>query len=357
VVGVVAELEGEVTYRVGESDFKEPLSVGQEVRAEWTLHTGPGSRITVTLSNGHTWALAAGLSKRLSEVEALTLAPVREGFLARASDLGAGRGKDRTAAAGLYHERHMAQKAAPTRINVDLDEKTSAPSDEPAPEEVAPGLANEDTGGAPPAQAPAVPAAPLEEPGRREASKTGTLRRPQPTTAPKPDPKALEQLTGSSVGAPGGGHVTGAGGASLPPQKVSGVGAQPKPAPPPPPRLPPTTGQAPTRGPGPKDSRGAKVETADAPDLQQKPSDKQVREALAPFMRRLENILKKHGHKGNVTLVIHVNGSNGNVIRILVNGKAAEPPLFRELRRAVANAKLPRSQRNYSHTLHVSLAR
>ncbi len=129
VVGTILRVQGKVTYSLAPGGDRTPLTPGMKLRAEWTVHTGPGGGITAQLSNGHRWTLAGDLSKRISKIHALTLAPVKEGAVAQLSDLGAGGGKDRSAAAGLHQERTAGSKAAPTRApappsDAELDEVT-----------------------------------------------------------------------------------------------------------------------------------------------------------------------------------------------------------------------------------------
>ncbi len=141
VVGKVLSVRGTVTYSVEPGTKPKPLTPGMDLRAEWTVHTGRGAEVTARLTNGHLWVLSGDLSKRITKIRALTLAPVKEGAVAQLSDLGAIDGKDRSAAAGLHQERTAGSKAAPTRAprldkEHDLDERTKPPTDARSPNAV-----------------------------------------------------------------------------------------------------------------------------------------------------------------------------------------------------------------------------
>lgn len=165
VVGKVLSVRGMVTYSLGPGGERKPLTPGMKLLAEWTVHTGPESEVTARLSNGHRWNLAGDLSKRVSEISALTLAPVKVGAVAHLSDLGASGGKDRSAAAGLHQERAAAGKASPSR--------TPRPAGEADLDEVAAPAATPTTAATKDKRAPA------RAPGTRAALKRPTRRAPR----------------------------------------------------------------------------------------------------------------------------------------------------------------------------------
>jgi len=141
VVGKVLSVRGTVTYSVDPGTKPKPLTPGMDLRAEWTVHTGRGAEVTARLTNGHLWVLSGDLTKRITKIRALTLAPVKQGAVAQLSDLGAIDGKDRSAAAGLHQERTAGSKAAPTRAprldkEHDLNERTKPPTDARPPNAV-----------------------------------------------------------------------------------------------------------------------------------------------------------------------------------------------------------------------------
>jgi len=121
VVGKILRLKGTVTYSLGPKGERKPLQQGMDLRAEWIVHTGPEAELTAQLSNGHRWTLSGDLSKRVSKIHALTLAPAKEGAVAQLTDLGTRHGKDRSAAAGLHQERTAGSKAAPSQVNRPVD--------------------------------------------------------------------------------------------------------------------------------------------------------------------------------------------------------------------------------------------
>lgn len=350
VVGRVTELRGEVTWSVGDPLQRTPLNVGDQVRAEWTVHTGPGAALTVKLSNGHTWSLSGGFSKRVSTVDALTLPPVREGALARASDLGGRRGKDRTAAAGLHHERSLAKKAAPSRLEdetgaagvplaegTDGDKGKEEVSHEPAAAEDQPSAAPRPTAAPTDKRTPDMPRRQLVGGAMapaRGASHTGTT--------------VKEGLIGRGYG---GGAVPGGGAAPMRPADVRTMerlpSQAPRPQPQPPPRRP-TTGSVPEASPSPPaEPKTVRADKAAEQPQVQRPPDAKIRQALLPHLKTLRAVLGQHGLSGPVTLVIYVDGVSGRITAVQVVGKSATEPVNVALKRAFARVTLPRAKGPY----------
>jgi hypothetical protein len=145
VVGRVEAITGQARYSEGEQTTRQDLEVGQAVRAGWRLHTGPDSKLTLKLVNGHLWSLAESLTKRAAEIQALDLPAVMEGTLAQLADQGGSMDTTGTSAAGVHHERTAGTQAASSRLKEEDRAADTSASPEPTtkaldrPMPVAPG--------------------------------------------------------------------------------------------------------------------------------------------------------------------------------------------------------------------------
>lgn len=402
VVGRVTEVQGEVTWSLGAQGQRTALRVGDEIRAEWTLHTATGAALAVQLRNGHRWSLTEDQSKQVSTVAALTLPPVREGALTRVADLGGKKGTDRTSAAGLYHERTVGTKASPTsgEALADSEPKDAEQGDKRLDE--SPGAlrpdndkkATPDSAGASPSP-PGAPKAAGGTVGRQpKLAERGVTRQTRP---PKRAPeKALNGLFGSrGLGAPikgsgGAANVgrggVGQGGAGAGPgagtggfgvksgQGRYGSGRKSEPvsrpmgtdgklrqgqsrAPAPPP--PPVTTPAPRR-PVPQ----AKAE--DAPKTESRTEGKesaqsaappaaQVQAALSAKRAGIAEVLKKQGLRGAQQLTLQVDGATGRVLAVTIGGRKPDDAACKAVLQALHGVSLPRAANPYLAKLEVTI--
>jgi len=295
VVGTILTVRGKVTYSLEPGGERKPLTQGMNLMAEWTVHTGPQAGVTARLSNGHRWNLAGGLSKRVSKISALTLAPVKVGAVAQLSDLGARGGKDRSAAAGLHQERAAAGKASPSKAtpaekDLELDE-IARPAAAPTP-------AKDD---------------------RREPARTRVTR-----AAPKrPTRRAMGARSGVSrlygVGR-GGGTTLG---------RHLGTGTSVRRAPRPAPR-PRASGKEGLSKTAPVKPSPARLTRA------------QLNRVLGPARARLTGCLKKHKVTTPLAVLLVIRGTNGRVSTVRVKGRPSGDAVVRCLLTRARALRFPR---------------
>lgn len=297
VVGKVLRVRGTVTYSLEPGGEPKPLTPGMELRAEWTVHTGPDGELTARLSNGHRWTLASDLSKRVSKITALTLAPVKEGTVAQLSDLGARGGKDRSAAAGLHQERTAGTQAAPSRAprssrDSELDEVATPTDSPPASTKPSPGKRARKT---------------VRKAGSR-GSRTRSARRPPRRRA------ALEGLFDVRRRGGGGGKLGGELSRSRSPVR--------------PPRPSPSVDKAPA---------GTASET-----LPKRLTRAQMDRIIRPLRARLAGCLKTHKVTKAVSLRLVVRGADGRVSAVRVVGRTGGDKVVRCLLGRARALRFPR---------------
>lgn len=291
VVGKILSLRGTVNYSLTPKGERKPLTPGMELRAEWTVHTGPESELSARLSNGHRWTLSADLSKRVSKIAALTLAPVKEGAVAQLSNLRTHDGKDRSAAAGLHQERTAAAKAAPS--------STPRGSDGADLDEVAP----------PTAIRPAPSGRVASKKRMRERTRTSSSGRTRNRSSRR-RPKKRSSIAGL-LGIRGGGGSSLGGKLTRSPTPVR----SPRPASPPKPTV--------RRDPAPKD----------AESRPRKLTPGQINRVIRPLKSQLVGCLKTHKVKTALSLLLVIRGATGRVTSARVSGRASGDAVVRCLRR------------------------
>lgn len=332
VVGQVTTLRGEATWSVGASDARTPLRVGDAVRAEWTVHTGPGAQLTVRLQNGHLWTLDGDLSKRVASVQALTLPPVREGALAQVTDLGGRAGTDRTSAAGLYHEMAVGTKASSTRGDQIAAQPAPEPSRDPTLDE-----APRDT----------KPGAKGFTDGRAKADPEP--RRPPPPTVASPQParrpaEAGLGLKGGGAGATASSAPRG-GGTSRSPQGGGGGGVRREPA----------SKSGAKQSPKKAFAHDAEKPAAAPPPQPAKPNPAAVLTVLGPHQARIAAVLRQHGLTGRHQVRLLVDGDRGRVRAVWIIGQASSHPACAAIQRLLAAVPLPRTTGLYRQDLVVEV--
>jgi hypothetical protein len=386
VVGQVAEIQGEATWSIGPDGNKTSLKVGDEVRAEWTVHTSRGATLAVKLSNGHLWTLGEEQSKLVSTVAALTLPRVREGALAQVADLGGKKGTDRTSAAGLHHERTLGTKASPTSaMALEASEGERPRTGEASPpreEDQKPEESDKtrtDRGRSTknvdlPAGRGPTRGAQTRPPTTRHGGRTGLGLKGLLGEGDKPK-------TGGALGGPGGGGF--GSGPSAPRQKPALDSDTPKapapkapapkapapkapapkaPAPPPPPPPKPETAAArpsPSKGEEdrlspesqPKDIRKAEK----GQTLANRPALKDLEAALASIRPRVTQVLVRERLTGTLLVKLTVDGPSGRVTGVNVGTRPSTDPVCKAVLRAVANVAMPKARQPYTAPLQVKL--
>ncbi len=303
VVGKVLSVKGKVSYSVAPSTERKPLAPGMELRAEWTVHTGRDAELTAQLKNGHRWTLAEDLSKRVSGIRALTLAPVKEGAVAQLSDLGGGGGKDRSAAAGLHQERTAGSKAAPTR----------APSPEPATlDETAP------TGGKPAPMTTAPMGLRIRRRGKKKTrttpkttsrNRSGNRSYRSATMRPPRRRAPLDGLIGGGARPGGGGNR---GGGTTVTSRLRGPASKPAPA------------------------------KSERESLPKRLTSAQLAKVVGAHKGRLRACLRTHKITATLTIRIMIRGAQGRVSTVRVAGQSSSAPVVRCLRGRLRAMQFPK---------------
>jgi hypothetical protein len=313
VVGKVLQVRGKVTYSLEPGAVPKPLTPGMDLRAEWTVHTGSGAEVTARLSNGHRWTLAGDLSKRISKIRALTLAPVKEGAVAHLSNLGARSGKDRSAAAGLHQERTAGSKAAPTRAPLsdkedDLD-RVAPPTKKPA-----------DTRAPPPPPGTVGMVAPKREPRPRPVKSAPSRRR--------------RHRSGRRPPKPSGGPV----GLYARPRNVRGGAALGE--------TPGTRGGSGTMSrPGSTETKGPATTKA-GKTLPEKLTRAQVLPLLRRLRSRMTTCLKTHKVTTTLSVSLVIRGVDGRVMTVFVKGRSGSDKVVRCLKRRAQMIRFPKFSAN-----------
>ncbi len=329
VVGRVVALQGRVTWSASPTGPRTALKQGDEVRAEWIVHTAPGARLSVRLENGHRWTLAGDLSKRVRKVRALTLPPVRQGALGRVADLGGRGGMDRSAAAGLHHEMSAGRSAVATRADqveapdttVEKESDNKTKKAEAPPPVGKKGFADEKLDEARQTRR-------RRTPSRRRIGRAPRTPRRRPKSAPLELPRGGLGGKGGGAGrvkeSRGGGGGGGGG----------GDGARVRPA---------TETATPRARPRPTPRKPRRPAATSAP---RKPSASPARR-LAPRKARLTACLKRHERTGAQVVFVIVAAKTGKIRAVFASGTQPTSPLGRCLRAALAGVTLPARASSY----------
>lgn len=284
-MGKVVAVQGEVTYTSPSDSARKPLTVGMELRAEWTVHTGRDAKISARLRNGHLWTLSSDLAKKVSTISALTLPPTKDGAYDRLTALGTRDGNDRSASAGLHQEHTAATKAAPSRPPVPGDSEKAALDEIPS------------------------------KPAPKRTSKPAPVFKAEPGSKPKAKPSP-QKTTRRHYRSPSRGGAAKSGGSRGAPAMGSGS----------------TTSSLQGLLRAASRTSSPKPPSSGAANLPGRLTRTQIQAALRRLLPLLRGCMRQLKVAGLLRVHITVKGSTGRVSAVSVQGRGAADPLTRCMR-------------------------